>query len=58
MKITDKQIKKIIQLFCIIDERKYPYSTGIWGKDTELYNTDENKTALEKAIKDIRKILK
>ena len=50
-KITDKQLDEIIELFCSVTDN------DIWGKDTELYATDADGSALEKARKEIREIL-
>jgi seryl-tRNA(Sec) selenium transferase len=56
-KITNKQLDKIIELFCIVDDRTYPYG-DVYGMDTALFSTEINITAREKARKAIRKILK
>jgi hypothetical protein len=57
IKLTDKKIDDIINLFCIVDMRSYPDGLGIWGKDTELYSTDIKELAIVKARRKIREIL-
>jgi len=56
--LTDKQCDKIMELFCSIDDTKYPAGTGVWGADTELFSTDNESTGREKARKAIREIIK
>jgi hypothetical protein len=46
-----KKIDEIIKLFCDIEEN------SIWGKDTELYCTDEKQSAIEKAREDVLMII-
>jgi len=55
---NDKILDKIIELFCVVDDRKYPEGTGVWGMDTELFSTDsDGKTGREKAREALRKII-
>ena len=49
----NKLADEIIEMFCVVDDIPYPDGTGIWGKDTEIYSTDENGTARSKARKDV-----
>lgn len=57
MKITNEKLEEIINLFCVVDPRPYPDGTGVWGKDTEIFSTDEEQTGLSKARVAIREIL-
>jgi len=58
LKEMNKLADEIIEMFCIIDDRPYPESTGVWGMDTELFSADENETARDKARKEVIKKFK
>ena len=52
MKIADKTLDKIIELFCTVDDRPHPEGTGVWGMDTELFETRQGaRDALKKILK-------
>lgn len=53
----NKMADEIIDLFCVVDDKPYPNGTGIWGKDTEIYSTDKNETARDKARRDVINIV-
>lgn len=47
MKITNKTLDKIIELFCVANDE-----TGVWGMDTELFETRQGaRDALKKILK-------
>lgn len=54
----NKLADEIIELFCVVDDEPYPKGTGIWGKDTELFSTDEKRTAREKAREEVINIIR
>jgi hypothetical protein len=50
-------VDKIIELFCVVDDRPYP-NGSVYGKDTELYSSSVDETAREKAREDVKELIK